>query len=218
MPPPDTNPSVQFLRLRVTRLSATGNAVTGTGNGFVSDNQIELADSPDVERGQEILVRNGAGELCVEYRDPDIVKRRLLTLSICGVQDELFELLVGAELIDDGGGDTIGHADAVLGEAPNPNGVAIEGWSKNLVGGRTDATLPYFRWLWASTYGWTRGEDRLLNGHLAWTFNGIAIENTGMRATGPFADWDGPVDRVRAVYRSADALPAAGVGYVAVPA
>lgn len=217
MPPADGNPSVQFLRLRVTRLGATGNAVTGAGNGFVSDNMIELADSPDIERGQEILVRNGAGELCVDYRDPDIVKRRLLTLSICGVQDELFELLEGASLIQDGA-DTIGHADPVLGEAPNPNGVAIEGWSKNLVGGSVDGTYPYFRWLWSKTYGWTRGEDRLLNGHTAWTFSGIAVENQGMREDGPFGDWDGPVDRVRAVYRSADALPTAGVGYVAVPA
>lgn len=216
MAPHDGNPSVQFLRLRVTRLGATGNVVTGAGNAFVSDNMIELADSPDIERGQEILVRNGAGELCVDYRDADVIKRRLLTLSICGVQDELFELIEGASLYASGGS-TIGHADPVLGTAPNPNGVAIEGWSKNLVSGSVDGTYPYFRWLWPKTYGWTRGEDRLLNGHTAWTFSGIALGNAGMRATGPAGDWTGPVDRVRAVYRSAAALPAAGVGYVAVP-
>lgn len=218
MAPADSNPSVQFLRLRVTELGATGAPVTGASSGFVSDQMIELADSPDIETGQEILVRTGDGSLCVDYRDPNLVKRRLLTLSVCGVQDELFELLVGALLIQSGG-NTIGHADPVLGAIPNPYGVALEGWSKNLVGGTTDATLPYFRWLYPRTYGWTRGEDRLLNGHLAWTFNGIAIENAGMRATGPFNDWDdaGSVARVRSVYRTSDALPTAADGYTAVP-
>lgn len=218
MPPVDGNPSVSFNRLRVGRLGATGDVMVGATNGFVSGSQIELADTPDIERGIEITQRNGAGELCVEYRDPDVVKRRNLTLSICGVEDELFELITGALLIQNATPATIGHADPPLGEVPNPNGISIEGWSKNLVNGSQSPTLPWFRWLYGKTYGWTRGEDRLLHGQKAWTFTGIAVENPALRADGPFSDWDGPVDRVRAVYRTADAPPAAGIGYVAVPA
>lgn len=218
MPPVDANPSVQFVRMRVTRLDATGAPVTGATGGYVTDAAIELADSPEIERGQDILVRNGAGELCVDFRGDDVIRRRNLTLAICGVADELFELLTGAELIQNATPETIGHADPALGEVGAPNGVAIEGWSKNLAGGKQSATLPWFRWLYSMTRGWVRGEDRLLNGHLAWTFTGQAIENDAMSADGPFGDWDGPVDRVRAVYRTADAPPAAAVGYATVPA
>lgn len=214
----DGNPSVQFLRLRVTDLLATGAPVTGAAHGFVSDQMIELTDAPEIESGIEILQRTGAGELCLDYKEPNLVKRRNLTLTICGVQDELIGLLTDALLIASAG-TTIGHADPVLGTIPNADGVAIEGWSKNLVGGAPDVTYPYFRWLYPRTYGWTRGEDRLLNDRLAWTFNGIAIGNAGMRATGPFADWTdaASVARVRSVYRTASALPAASNSLIAVP-
>lgn len=218
MPPVDANPSVQFARLRVGRLGATGDVVVGASNGYVSGSMIELADTPELQRGAEIVVPNGVGENCVDYRVPDVVRRRNLTLSICAVEDELIELIIGAMLIQNATPATIGHADPPLGEVGAPNGVSIEGWSKNLVGGSQSATLPWFRWLYAKTTGWTRGDDRLLNGAKAWVFNGYAEENPGMRAEGPFDDWDGPVDRVRAVYRTADAPPAAAVGYVAVPA
>lgn len=218
MPPVDANPSVQFARLRVVRLGATGDAVTGATAGYVTGSMVELADSPEIQRGTEIVVKNGVDENCVDYRTPDVIRRRNLTLTICGVEDELIELLTGAELIQNATPATIGHADPLLGEVGAPNGVSLEGWSKNLQGGAQSPTLPWFRWLYAYTHGWVRGEDRLLNGHKAWVFTGIAEENPDMRATGPFDDWDGPVDRVRAVYRTADAPPAAAVGYVSVPA
>lgn len=218
MAPHDANPAVQASRLRVADLAATGAVVTGVGHGYVSGGLIQLQSTPDIDQGTAIDVTLADGTKCVDVPGVPVVRWLNLELTICGVEDELFELIENALLIQTAG-TTIGHADPALGVVSNPNGVSLELWSKMMLGGSQDPTFPWYRHLFPRTYQWVKGQQTWLNGHLGWVFNGKAIENAGMRATGPFTDWTDPasVTRVRAGYRTAVDPPAASVGYIAVP-
>lgn len=218
MAPHDNNPLVQAQGLRLGRLSASGSPVSGAGNGYVTDGIIQLRETPEIDQGTPIDVTLANGSKCVDMPASPTVRWKNLELTICGVEDEAFELIEGVLLIQDGG-DTIGHADPPLGEVSNPNGVSLELWQKMIVGGSQDPTYPWYRHLWPKTYQWVRGERAILNGHSGWVYNGKAVEGTGMRAAGPYNDWldAASVTRVHAGYRTASAPPTATVGYIVVP-
>jgi len=215
----DNNPLVQAQGLRVARLSATGAPVSGAGNGYQTDGIIQLQETPEIDNGTDIEVTLANGEKCVNVPGQPTIKWKNLELTICGVEDELFELIAGNLLIQSGG-NTIGNADPDLGAIANPYGISLELWQKMMVGGSQDPTYPWARHIWPKTYGWVKGQATVLNGHTGWIFTGKATENPGMPSDGPFNDWadSDSIGQVHAMYRTASSPPSSTVGYVAVPA
>ena len=112
--------------MRVVRLDACGAPVTGTDAQVVSKGFISINPSPQYEDGEEFIQRNAAGELCVNEKDADALKRIDLTIQLCNVDPDLIELILGARLIKDGS-DSIGFA---LSEAPSTAKFALEVWQK----------------------------------------------------------------------------------------
>lgn len=72
----------------------TGSCVSAVSTGFVS---VEMQDQ--VESGQEIVVLNAAGVMCVNEKSPTQLKWIDVTITFCNVDPELFSLITGSTLV-----------------------------------------------------------------------------------------------------------------------
>jgi hypothetical protein len=105
---------------------------------------MSFAWTPEYTEGDEVEEKNAAGEVCVYYKMPDVLKRVTFELAVCNPEPELEELLIGGTILEDGS-DVVGWAAPETGVEATPNGVAFELWSRAIVGGKPAAVLPYFR-------------------------------------------------------------------------
>lgn len=112
----------------------------------------------------------------------------------------------------------VGYAAPIIGTDSNPNGTAIEVWSKAIQQGRQASVNPYFHWLFPYTQLRPTGERVIENGLLANTFSGWGVGNA-MFAAGTaehaVAPWVFTSDRPYAYARVATA-PTAPYGYVTI--
>lgn len=119
---------VRGKRVRVTRLDACGappaamttNALVTT-SGFVS-----VAYSLDYEEGDEHIQKNANGDLCINDRSCDVLKRVLVTISFCEVDPDLFALVTANTLEVDGAGNDVGFR---VSENVACSNFALELWS-----------------------------------------------------------------------------------------
>jgi hypothetical protein len=125
--------------MRVVRLDACGAPVSGSDGQVVSNGFVSIAPSPQYEDGEEFVQRNANGELCVNEKDADALKRIDLTIQLCNVDVEMVELMLGARLITDGG-DGIGFA---IGEAPSTAKFGLEVWQQ-IAGGSCGGGVEQF--------------------------------------------------------------------------
>jgi hypothetical protein len=75
--------------LRVTLLDECGVPVTGTGSAVVVSGFVQVQSSPQYETGDEFLKRDANGDLCINEKDPDILKRFELTVDLCAINPGL---------------------------------------------------------------------------------------------------------------------------------
>jgi hypothetical protein len=116
--------------MRLVRLDSCGRVVTGTTGQLVSDGFVSIAPSPQYEEGEEFIVRNAFGDLCVNEKDPDRLKRIDLTITLCAVDPEAIEMMTGGRLITDGG-TSVGNA---FDEDPNETAFGLEVWQRTAGG------------------------------------------------------------------------------------
>jgi hypothetical protein len=178
---------VYACAIRVARLEPNGVPDPGAGNLYVSDALVSLAVSVEKEEGDEIVVKNGCGAFCVNFKGPDLIKRRSVTLEICRYEPELFELLAGGEATTDGDGN-IGYNSPRIGENPVPNGVSIELWAKALLSDGS-ADDPAYIWYVLPKVFLFEGDRTFNNGAASFPFEGFGIENENW-FDGPANDWD----------------------------
>lgn len=95
-------------RMRVTELDSCGVWTPGVSRSVVTDGFISVELSAEVEDGNEILVRNAAGALCVNEKQADSFKRFNLTVELCGVNPDLLSMTTNAEPYEDYTGDVAG--------------------------------------------------------------------------------------------------------------
>src|SRR6185369_15899961 len=73
---------------------AVGSCVSAVSTGFVS---VEMQDQ--IESGQEIVVLNAAGNICVNEKSSKQLKWIEVTITFCNVDPELFNLVTGSTLV-----------------------------------------------------------------------------------------------------------------------
>lgn len=115
----------------------------------------------------------------------------------------------------------IGYKAPELGVTPNPNGIGLEFWTRNIVDGASNSDLPYMHWT-VPRATLRLAENFVLNAESALTpiFSGTSAQNANWGA-GPEDDWPvsvaGVADRVWQFVRVAT-IPDLTRGYVEVAA
>lgn len=217
---------LQVCALRVAKLNSTGDAVAGAATGYVSDALIEATLGLEIEEGDEIIKKNGCGDICVNFKDSDRIKRATVTLNLCKLDSELIYLLTGGTLIQDGS-TTIGMKvqnfddDAI-------DGVCLELWTKAWNGSAqaaptiTGSVNSYFHFVLPKAR-FQLSDLTLANADSEIPVSGTGEENAGLNIDGPYNDWPtavtqaGGFDSVVGWFLD-DAIPTAACGFTTVPA
>lgn len=207
--------SISGSVIRVTRLQADGTLVAGASASYVTKAVISLSMTPEYEDGDEFVQKNAGGEVCVTFKAPDTLKRVSLEIAICNPDPEFTEMVSGGTLLT-AAGQSVGWLAPAVGAAANPNGVAVEMWSRAIVNGKPAATNPYWHWVFPYAILRQGGDRTIENDILATAFEGWGVGNAGF-GDGPAAPlWPFASDRAYGYARTAT-IPV-GTGYQAVTA
>ena len=176
--------SVQGVAIRVTRLDAAGNLLSGAGDSYTTSAFLRTSFTPEYEEGDEIVEKSADGTVCVSYKAPDTLKRITMEIAICDPDPELTALMSGGLLLRKNFGSyaspenkSIGWAAPAVGDDPAGNGVAVEVWSFAVKDGKRASTLPYFYWVFPYVKLRQSGDRVIENGLLANTFEGYGLGN-----------------------------------------
>lgn len=200
---------VQACAIRVARLASDGSPIAGADNLYVSDALTQLVTDPELSEGDEFELKNACGEVCVNFKDCDRLKRLNITLGLCYPDPELQELLLGGTVLTSG--DAVGYAYPELGAATCPNGVSIELWARRIdTAGAPDVDFPYEWYVLPRVYLFPGGRT-FENGPITVETTGFAIENPEW-FDGPENDWPVASDRVLQSIPTAT-IPEAACGY-----
>ena len=175
--------SIAGEALRVSALDASGAIVfspTSDTSIYTLESFISVSFTPEYEEGDEFVQKTASGATCVNYRMPSTLKQITLELAVCNPDPELDYLITGGALLTDVGGDSIGFAAPKTGELSEADyGVALEVWSRAIVDGKPDATLPYWHWVFPLVHLRPSGSRVVENGLMANTYDGYGIGNLG---------------------------------------
>lgn len=201
--------------LRVVRLDACGSAVTGATSQVVTDGFIKVDFAPEYEDGEEFILKNANGDLAVNEKDPDRLKRIGLTITLCSIDPSAIELMLGMPLITDAG-DSIGNFYT---EGVNHTKFGLEVWA-DLAGQACVDGLPTYEHL---AIGWVEnariGNSTTEYGPAQFEITGSTHRNPNY-GTGPFdlLPQDLPDTGHMARYKTNVAPPASVCGYQALAA
>jgi hypothetical protein len=92
---------VRGKRVRVTELDDCGAPLIG-GDFAVSDGFIQVALTAELEEGDEFIQKNANGDLCINLKSPDALKRLNVVVDWCNVDPELISIVTGAPVELDG--------------------------------------------------------------------------------------------------------------------
>ena len=195
--------SVRGVALRVTRLDANGRPTTGSGcDVYLSGGFISFTFTPNYSEGEEIEIKNAAGEVCVYFKMPDTLKDVGVGLELCDPDPVLTQMLVGGEVLtgvapsacapeaEAGSSVAVGYAAEKQGIESNPYGVAIEVWAQAIVNGKAAGGCPYWHYLIPYAKFRLDGDRVVENGNLATVFAGTGGGNSGF-GEGPIMDFTG---------------------------
>lgn len=203
--------SILGVAIRVTRLTPTGAPATGAEASYVTSKFVSLSFTPEFEAGDEFNQKAANGTICASLKAPDTLKRINLSIALCAPDFEFQELIAGGTLLEDAGA-TVGYKAPAIGIDATPNGVAIEVWSKAIVGGKVAGVDPYFHWIFPYAQMHMAGDRVIENGMMASNFEGWAVGNpafgTGLTAltTKPVGAWTFGTESAMAGART-DAAP-----------
>lgn len=171
--------SIKGLVLRVTRLDDTGNPVIGPTGSAISAGFVSLAFAANIEAGEEFIVKGANGALCVNEKDCDQLKGYDLTVNLCQVDPEMYEIIGGVRPIPDY--TTTNHVGYATGESLRcSGGFALETWSRQSGTGG----LIYWLFPWI-TNGIVGGDVTIENGPVTFVVNGRTKANPNW-GVGPY--------------------------------
>lgn len=226
MTSPTCYQSLDICALRVTRLnSSTGSPVVGSGNAVISNAPIKLEVKLDLEKGDDLVQKNGCGSIASAFHDRDRIKSLNLSMDLTQLDAYLLELMTGAQVFSSGG-NPIGFQSYAVG-ADGPAPVCLEAWSKAWDGGNpaiptfTSPNAAYIHWVFPKTT-WHMGDFTLQHGFMVVPIDGKGEENSRITANGPFDDWPAGVSGPGGITRVFgwffdSTLPTASCGYTSVP-
>jgi hypothetical protein len=160
-----------------------GSCVSAVSTGFVS---VEMQDQ--VESGQEIVVSNAAGILCVNEKSPKQLKWIDVTITFCNVDPELFGLITGSTLVVDNAVTpaAVGFQTRTSNYAAGKFGLEVwsnlSGTSCTTIG--TFSLVPYGYFLLPNIVEGVVGDVKIENGAVSFTVTGRTKQGTGW-GTGP---------------------------------
>lgn len=178
---------VRGCRMRVTKLDTCGRPVAGAANKVVTAGFIELNLSAQVEEGEEILVRNACGQICVNDPGCPELSHYEVELQLCNVDFDLVTLMMPtARRIVNRAGETIGFADGTT--VSCDAGVAIEIWTNvfsdaGCAAGQTSQDYGYILLPWVVNA--ISGDLDITNDHIPFTINAITKKGAGW-GIGPY--------------------------------
>lgn len=202
----DNAGSVRGVALRATRLGPDGTPVANGNVGcdsYMTGGFIRFTFTPAYSTGDEIEIKNAAGEVCVYFKMPDTLKNVGFNLEICDPDPVLTEMLVGGDILTVAFGDAlappgtttgqtaaVGYAAESIGVEATPYGVAVEVWAQAVVGGKAANIAPYWHYVFPYVTFRLDGDRVLENGALATVFVGTGGGNAAF-GTGPNLDTTG---------------------------
>lgn len=208
----DNASSISGTVLRITQLNADGTKVIGPSASYVTKGFIHLTITPEYEAGQELVQKAADGSVAIYYKIPDTLKTVKISLAINNPDPEATAMLTGGDIL----GASQGWAIAPVGDDPMPNGVALEVWSKAIVGGKPAVVNPYWHWLVPYANLRQTGDRVIQEGIVATDFTGWGVGNSAFVSPGTPL-WAYTTDRAYAYARTASlpVLPTGGRGYAA---
>jgi hypothetical protein len=127
--------SIKGKTVRLTRLDECGNVIEGSCSTLVSDCFVSVTLSGEYEAGDEFVQKNAWGELCINDKDPDTLKRVNVAIQFAEINPDALDIIAEANAVISGG-DTIG---ASFGTDTNYSSFALEVWTKRT---GVDCTTP----------------------------------------------------------------------------
>lgn len=204
--------SLFALGMRITKLGANGAPLVGPENSYVTDALIQAQLGLEYEDGEEIVQRNGSGNICLTYKAPDSLKRGTITgLQVCTPDPVVLAFMTGGNVLERDGAQ-VGYQAPEVGTDPNPNGFSLELWTRAIIDG---AYAGYFWWVVPRAFVRPSGEWALSGADpLIPEFEGFGTQNPNW-LDGPTNDWEFPSERVWQ-YVQVDELPNLEPGFRAV--
>ena len=173
---------VRATNVRVTQLDDCGAVEEGTGLYVVTDGWIEARITAEYETGDEFIQKNANGDLCINERSPDALKRLNVEVDFCVMDPDIINLITGADLEMDGS-DAVGFRRKT---GINTNNFALELWAKKSGGACEAGGQCYGYYLVPWITGATLGD--LVFGNQVTTFTTMGYTQAG-------SGWDvGPWD------------------------
>jgi hypothetical protein len=181
--------SFGLCSIRITRVDAAGNVIAGT-NAYVTDNPLSITVTPNIETGNTVSVRNGCGCSVARFKFNDIFNWFEFSLATAALEPEMMAMMLGANTIEDGA-DVVGLAfpQSVACDEDEP-AVALEFWSKHIVGSGQDGTFPWVHWVFPKTV-WQLSDNSFEEDATQPSLTGFSRSNAQW-GDGPYGD--GPPD------------------------
>jgi hypothetical protein len=180
--------SIKGRRLRITRLSPTGDPVAGACSSVVTDGFISVAVSQEVQDGDEITQPNAWGDNCINDKSADLVKWVNVTMSFCLVNPDILDIVAGGNPLATGTAPNQTFIGASFGPATNTDRFAIEVWTKKV----NDAIVSPTEWGYLVVpniqNGRIDGDITIENGALTLGMVGQGVEATSDWGVGPYLD------------------------------
>jgi hypothetical protein len=118
--------SIKGKTVRLTRLDSCGDVVYGSCSSLVSDCFVSVTLSGEYEAGTEFVQKSAWGDLCINDKDPDILKRVNVAIEFAELNPDALDFITASNPVTSGS-DTIG---ASWGTDPNETAFALEIWTK----------------------------------------------------------------------------------------
>lgn len=118
--------SIKGKRVRITRLDECGDVVVGSCTTVVSDCFVSVTLTPEIEAGEEYLVKSAWGDLCISDRDIDRIKWVNVSIEFAELDPDALDIMTNAQPVVSSG-NTIG---ASYGTDTQAAGFALEVWTK----------------------------------------------------------------------------------------
>ena len=175
--------SIKGKTVRLTRLDECGEVVEGSCSTLVADCFVSVTLTGEYEAGDEYVQKNAWGELCINDKDPDVLKRVNVSIVFAEINPDALDILVEANPVVSGG-NTIG---ASIGTEANYSSFALEVWTKKAGQDCNGGTVEYGYFLLPFVKnGKIDGDLAIENGALTVTVMGEAFPATSAWGAGPY--------------------------------
>lgn len=158
--------------IRLIKLDSCGVPVTGASSAVVvTKGFVSVGASPEYEEGEEFILKNADGSLCVNEKDPNELKRVGLDVEVC-TMDPDFQVIASGERLLTTGTPATGTGVA-YGEGPLTARFSIELWQPIAGAGACTpgGVQQYIYWLFGNVGNTMVGDFTFENGTFTYPFS-----------------------------------------------